>query len=301
MSDFAHTQHDVDATACSGCGTCADVCPAHVFEVVEAGGRKRAVVAPQFADACMRCGHCVAACPSGAIAVEGLGPDDVFPLPPERPDADAFQRLLERRRSVRAFRDEPVPRALLERLVAMVALAPMGYTPHKLDVTVVARPETMRRVLPAMVGLYEKLVRAWRNPLLRRLVSRTLAPDARRALASHVLPTLPARLAGARAGRWDTITRGAPAMLLFHSRPDAGNASEDARVAAAWALLAAHALGLGATMIGLVPPAVEKAPEARRLLGVPAAHRVHAAVIVGFPRYRFLRGIRRRFPAVNWT
>lgn len=301
MSDSAHTRHDLDPSACSGCGSCADVCPAHVLDVEERDGKKRAVAVPAFAGACMRCGHCMAVCPTGAIAVEGIAPEDLFPLPPERPDPDAFQRLLERRRSVRAFRDEPVPRALLERLVAMVALAPMGYTPHKLDVTVVERPETMRRALPAMVALYEKLVRAWRSPVGRWIVSRKLAPDARRALATHVLPTMPARLEGTRAGRWDTITRGAPAMLLFHALPDAGNASEDARIAAAWALLGAHALGLGATMVGLVPPAVEKTPELRRLFGIPAAHRVHAAVIVGFPRYRFLRGVRRRLPAVHWA
>lgn len=272
-----------------------------MFEVGEEGGKKRAVAVAVFANACIRCGHCVAACPTGAVAVEGIAPEDVFPLPPGRPDADTLERLLERRRSVRAFREEPVPRAVLERLVAMVALAPMGYTPHKLDVTVVERPETMRDALPPMVALYDELVRAWRRPLLRWFVSRTLAPDARHALASHVLPTLAARLEGTRAGRWDTITRGAPAMLLFHSLPDAGNASEDAHVAAAWALLAADALGLGATVIGLVPPAVEKSPELRRLFGIPAAHRVHAAVIVGFPRYRFLRGIRRRWPAVHWV
>jgi len=82
----------------------------------------------------------------------------------------------------------------------MVALAPMGYTPPKLDVTVVERPETMRRTLPAMVALYEGLVRAWRTPVGRWIVSRKLAPDARHALATHVLPTMQARLEGTRAG-----------------------------------------------------------------------------------------------------
>jgi nitroreductase/ferredoxin len=301
MSEYGTTQHTIDAATCSGCGTCADLCPAHVFEVVEQGGKKLARRVPAFGDGCMRCGHCMAACPTASVTVEGIAPEDLYPLPPERPDADAFQRFLERRRSVRAFQDVPVPRPLLERIVAMVALAPMGYTPHKLDVTVVERRETMARALPGMVALYQKLLGAWRNRLLRWLISRELAPDLLHALATHVMPTLAPRLEGTRAGRWDTITRGAPAMLLFHSRPDAGDSSEDARVAAAYALLAAHALGLGATMIGLVPPAVEKSPEVRRILGIPEGHRVHTAVIVGIPRYRFLRGIRRSLPAVHWA
>jgi len=301
VDDARPTRHAVDEGACSACGACADVCPAHVFVLAEAGGRRRVRVVPLAAGACIRCGHCMAVCPTRAVAVEGIAPDDLYPLPPEKPDPDAFQRLLERRRSVRAFKDQPVPRELLERIVAMVALAPMGYTPHKLDVTVIQRRETITRALPGMIGLYERLLRGWRFAPVRWSIRREVGPDGFRALAEHVVPTLGPRLAAMRAGRFDSITRGAPAMLLFHAPPDAGNSSEDARVAATYALLAAHALGLGATMLGLVPPAVDKVPEVRRVFGIPDGHRVHTAVIVGIPRHRYLRGIRRRLPAVRWV
>jgi ferredoxin len=301
MTRPAHTQQTIDLAACSGCGTCADLCPAHVFEVVEEGGEKRARRVPVFADGCQRCGHCVAACPSGAIAVEGIRPEDLFPLGPDRLDADDVQRFLERRRSVRVFRDEPVPRAALERIVAMVALAPMAYTPHKLDLTVVATPAAMAAARPDYLALYEGLLGAWRRRLTRFFIRRALPPDERTGLSEHVMPTLGPRLEAMRAGRWDTITRGAPAMILFHSRPDEGACSHDAYIAASWALLAAHALGLGATIIDLVPPAVNRSPALRRRMGLPAAHVVHAAVILGRPRYRFLRGLRRALPGVHWV
>jgi ferredoxin len=294
------TQQTIDAT-CNGCGVCADLCPAHVFEIAEEGGKKRARTAPAFADGCMRCGHCAAACPSESISVEGLSPDDFFPLGKGTLGPDELQRFLESRRSVRVFKDRAVPREALERIVAMVALAPMGYTPHKLDVTVVSSRETMARALPGMVALYERMLRAWRNPLLRWGIRRELPPDELTGLRDHVIPTLPARLAGMREGRWDTITRGAPAMLLFHSLPEAGVSSVDARIAGAYALLAAHALGLGATMIDLVPPAVNRSAEVREIFEIPRGHKVHAAVVVGVPRHRFHRGIRRALPAVRWV
>jgi nitroreductase len=243
----------------------------------------------------------VAACPTGSIAVEGFPPEALFPLPGGAAGPEAFQALLASRRSVRAFEDRPVPRALLERILSMVALAPMGYTPPKLDVTVVSGREAMARALPPMVALYEGLLRAWRNPLLRWGIRRELAPDELTGLRDHVLPTLPPRLEGTRRGRWDTITRGAPAMLLFHSRPEAGDATADARVAGTYALLAAHALGLGATMIDLVPAALNHSAEARACFQVPQEHVVHVAVVLGFPRYRFHHGIRRSFPAVRWV
>jgi len=295
------TEHRVDPATCSGCGTCAELCPSHAIEIATEDGKLRARPAPALADGCIRCGQCVAACPTDSISVEGLAPDRFFRLPRERLDPEALQALLESRRSVRAFKDQPVPRQLLERIVSMVALAPMGYTPPKLDVTVVSSREALARALPAMVALYQQLLRAWRSPLLRWFIRRELEPDQLTGLRDHVLPTLAPRLEGTRRGRWDTITRGAPAMLLLHSRPEAGDATADARVAGTYALLAAHALGLGATMIDLVPPAVNRSAEARAAFRIPEGHLVHTAVIVGFPRYRFRHGIRRELPAVRWV
>ncbi len=295
------TQHAVDPAACSGCGACAEVCPAHVFELVEEGGAKRARRVARFAADCQRCGHCLAACPTGALAVEGIAPEALFPLAPSRLAADELERFLERRRSVRAFRDEPVPREALERIVAMIALAPMAYTPPKLALTVVENPAVLAAARPELVALYEGLLGAWRRRVQRFFLRRALTPDADTALTEHVLPTLAPRLEAMRAGRWDTITRGAPAMILFHSPPAAGACTRDAPIAAGWALLAAHALGLGATMIDLVPPAVNHSAALRRRLEIPAGHVVHAAVIVGRPRYRVLRGIRRALPAVRWV
>ncbi len=72
-------------------------------------------------------------------------------------------------------------------------------------------------------------------------------------------------------------------------------------MAATYALPAAHALGLDATMIDLVPPAVNHSAEVGAILRIPEGHQVHAAVIVGIPRYRFRYGIRRDFPAVRWV
>jgi ferredoxin len=297
------TELAVDPATCSGCGTCAELCPAHAIEIAARpeDGRKRAQAAPELADGCMRCGQCMAACPTDSIAVEGIPRQDLFPLTKEPLDPDAFQAMLESRRSVRVFKDEPVPPEALERIVSMVALAPMAYTPHKLDVTVVASPEAMRQAAPAMAEVYQGLVRAWRSRISRWFIRRELPPDELTALREHVMPTLPQRLEGMRTGRWDTITRGAPAMLLFHAAPEAGGSAADGRIAGTYALLAAHALGLGATMLDLVPPAVDHSPQVRAIFRIPEGHRVRAAVVVGVPRYRFHKGIRRRLPAVRWV
>jgi len=53
----------VDVDKCTGCGTCVDVCPAGVFELVE--GKS----SPVNMDECLACHTCESQCPENAIEV----------------------------------------------------------------------------------------------------------------------------------------------------------------------------------------------------------------------------------------
>jgi nitroreductase len=103
-----------------------------------------------------------------------------------------------------------------------------------------------------------------------------------------------------KAGKYDTITRGAPTMLLFHAHQEAGSHSEDVFIALTYGLLAAHNLGLGACAIGLAPPVVERSPTLREMFQIPPDNEVQGCIIVGYPKYHFKRGIRRKMAGVHW-
>lgn len=62
---------EIDHGACTGCGTCAEICPADVFEM-DAGAPT--VVDPE---ACTSCGVCADQCPTDAIDVEMATSTDV--------------------------------------------------------------------------------------------------------------------------------------------------------------------------------------------------------------------------------
>ncbi|OYT30277.1 MAG: ferredoxin [Thermofilum sp. ex4484_79] len=54
----------VDKDKCTGCGTCAEICPMQVFDIVEGKAE------PVRADQCVGCRACEMQCPAGAITVE---------------------------------------------------------------------------------------------------------------------------------------------------------------------------------------------------------------------------------------
>lgn len=53
----------MDTEKCTGCGTCVDVCPVGVYEIVD--GKS----SPVHVDECLACHACESQCPEGAIEV----------------------------------------------------------------------------------------------------------------------------------------------------------------------------------------------------------------------------------------
>jgi len=70
------------------------------------------------------------------------------------------------------------------------------------------------------------------------------------------------------------ITWDAPSLMLFHADKSAESYSVDACIALIYAFLSTHALGLGATVSGLLPPAVNHTRELKKMLNIPEDHRV---------------------------
>jgi nitroreductase/NAD-dependent dihydropyrimidine dehydrogenase PreA subunit len=294
---------EINVETCQGCGLCASVCPVWVPHLVNGpAGQKVAELRAERLPTCVACGHCMAVCPTRSVRIAGLSYEDDFYALPEGPvDGEGWLDLLATRRSIRVFRDRPVEREVVEQILQAIALAPMGVPPHKIEVTVVQDRKAIEQALPVMVEMYENLGQWIRNPFMRVVIRRRAGRSGYRSLTGHVLPTMRFRLPDMRAGLGDAFTRGAPTLLLFHADRDADNHTEDGFIALAYGLLAAHGLGLGASAISLVSGAVERSPELRQLFRIPVQNEVVASMILGHPKVRFRRGIRRELAGVHWV
>ncbi|HOE04942.1 MAG TPA: nitroreductase family protein [Bacteroidales bacterium] len=285
----------LNASLCKKCRICTEICPNLIFRFYEGEIHCDDSRLPL----CIGCGQCMAACSSQAIQIEGIRyGSEIFPLAQETVSDAGFVSLLESRRSVRSFLDKDVPEELLRDIVDSIAMAPPSFPPVKISLSVVKNRETMERLLPHMVGLYDNMVKGLKHPVAKHMIRRKMGAEKYRLVKNHLLPILNAKLPSMKAGTENAITRGAPAMIVFHAHSEAENAATDTYIALGFALLRAHSLKLGATCVDLIAPAINKVPLLKELLQIPEQHTAIAAIIVGYPKYRFRNGIRRSLQSV---
>ncbi|MDN0059850.1 nitroreductase family protein [Mediterraneibacter glycyrrhizinilyticus] len=101
----------VEREKCIGCGLCVKDCPAGKLKLEE----KKAVYTPE----CIQCGHCIAVCPQAAVSIPEYDMGDVEEFDKETfaVDPEHFLRAVKFRRSVRSYREKPVEREKLERIL----------------------------------------------------------------------------------------------------------------------------------------------------------------------------------------
>jgi nitroreductase/NAD-dependent dihydropyrimidine dehydrogenase PreA subunit len=288
--------HTIDPTRCTGCGLCEMICGCWIYDRTDDG----VTIDPDSEELCVRCGHCMAICPTKAVQIEGMDYADFPELSPSPATSEALEALLKRRRSTRVFREDPVPREVLERIAEAAATAPMGFPPSEVNLTVLSTREQVAKIVPASVKQFEELQQMTRNRLGRAAMRRMVGQRVYRMLTEHMLPFAGPGLALYHNDGTDFVTWGAPTLMLFHADPDHLMGDTNCLLAATHAMLMAEALGIGNIMLGVAASAVQYTLELKRALDIPPANEVFSALALGYAQCQFERGIRRPLKSVSW-
>ena len=93
----------------------------------------------------------------------------------------------------------------------------------------------------------------------------------------------------------------APVLMIFHASRWGASYEQNGHLVCHHAMLAALSLGLGSTIIGMIPPVVERSKELRARYGIHKDNRVLTSLILGHPKFRYRQGIRRDLAGVQFN
>lgn len=269
---------EIDSKTCKGDGRCVEICPIkilrmnkekHVPEFVEGGE-----------EVCIKCGHCFAFCPPGSIKLDDIDAGGVVRLDHSKlPSAQQAELLLKGRRSIRNYKDDPVSKDAVEKLLDIARYAPSGINRQPVNWAVVMGKEKVGELSGLVAGWMEELISA--------------KSEMAEALRFY-------RLVDAWKRGEDMICRNAPCVIIAYGLKDDPLVPQSCTIAATYLELAAFASGLGACWAGYVQMAVNMSDKVRKFTGISPRAMAGGAMMIGHAKYRYSR-IPARNPAhVLW-
>lgn len=285
----------VDHEICRKCGLCVEAC---IHVKLEQPDKTALPVVVDDMD-CIACGHCMAVCPSGALSHSEFGPGSIRPLDLELlPDAAQMMETLRARRSYRKFKDERIPREVLEQVVEAARLAPSEHNRQSTSFLVVEDPEMLKRVVDLTVQFLDGMSKYFRHPIKGR-IARMMGGDQIRGVMSMV-PVFEGVVQLAREGHDLPMLLDAPAWIVFYSSKTAGYGVVNASLAMQNAWLMADRLGLGAFYTGFLLVPTMRGFAMHDLLGLDHDQEIHGALALGVPRVAYKKWPSKRPANVRW-
>ncbi|MFW6135936.1 MAG: nitroreductase family protein, partial [Chloroflexota bacterium] len=188
------------------------------------------------------------------------------------PSYEKLIAALRQRRSLRVYRDKPVPRQTVRQLVDASRWAPSATNRQAVDWIAIDDPARIARLSEEVATTCSRLAPLLRNRLLRPFLTLMLGKDnAREAIdAADDFERLGEQLEEGA----DLIFYEAPVVLVAHGPRGAFFGREDAVYAAYHLMLAAERLGLGTCHVGYVNAALERNRSIEQLVGLPEGRQV---------------------------
>ncbi len=295
----------------SSCQFCWENCPFRAWELVE--GQEPRLAAGY---ACFSCHNCVVACPRNAIsAVEPyhVGEGYFVTLPkgielrrPVKPlDAEGkpdewtpLEKAVLNRRSVRNFKDKPVPEHLVRRVLEAGRFAPSAGNCQPWKFIVVSDRALLNEMNEAMFNALSIVATTYTDDEMVKQVA--AAVESTGQAPGSFDPRMALGVMRSIGRRYKPVLLGAPVVILM---------LEDQRAVSAGGInvgicgqnmtLVANSLGLGACWVGFVT-VLSRLPGWPEKLGIAPPWRLVASVALGYPKFKQEGIVPREYRPVTW-
>lgn len=273
---------------CNQCLLCARDCVAGVWRIVD--GKSQ----PVDIDSCNRCGHCLAVCPCDAIIHDGLKKDQTVKVNRNNLNPEAFRDIITSRRSIRQFKNVPVPRDVIEQILDLGRYSPTASNDQNVGYIVITDKKLIEEAAKKIWGFVSRLYDKTKKGIGKIIVNVT-------GLNNHrYLRVMDYCQKQAVEGGRDFILHNAPVLILIHAPKGARFASDNCNISATTIINYAHSLGLGTCLIGFMVMFLRYSGSLRKKFGIPKGRRVYASLVMGYPAYKFTYTASRKKPEVQW-
>jgi nitroreductase/NAD-dependent dihydropyrimidine dehydrogenase PreA subunit len=287
------TPPHVEIDKCKGCGQCVKVCPALVFELKEKKSEVR------YGEGCIACGHCWAVCPEEAIIQQEATPStSLKPGPGSAVSADTLQLLIRERRSTRLFKDEPVSKEQLLKIIEAGRYAPTASNRQDVNYVILSNQQKVSELRSLVESFMEKTFRAMQNSAIALFYKMKFGSSAvdllhHYAMGYQFLKTRKEKNA------YFPLPFGS-AVIITHAQSFDTMAPFNCSVAIYNCSLMAHSLGLGSCFMGFVQIGANMDKKIKHWLEIPKEHQSYGAMVLGHPDVRYRRLIERKKPDIKW-
>ncbi|MFC1835700.1 nitroreductase family protein [Thermodesulfobacteriota bacterium] len=268
----------VDREKCARDRFCAQVCPRGIIEMKTREDFPKP--AKNADELCINCGHCVSVCPHGAMSLNTMGPEDCPPIQKELIlTPEHAEHFLRYRRSIRRYKDTPLDRDTISKLIRMAAYAPSGHNMQPVKWLVVEKREEVKDLAGIVVQWMRQMI--------------------------HDKPEIAGPMHFDRViGAWmlgkDAVLRSAPHLIVAHGIKELPAAHVASIIALTYLELAATSLGVGACWAGYFMACAANHPPMAEALALPQDQQVYGAMMVGRPKYPYQRLPLRNEPSIAW-
>ena len=268
----------IDEQKCSKDGICAAECPAAVIKFSGTDVPRPSASAAAF---CINCGHCVAVCPHGALTHKNLSPGDCLAVDKGMiPDERQTEHFLRHRRAIRTYKNKPVEKEKIEKLIGMAAYAPSGHNSQPVHWQVIYGKEKVAELSAHVID--------WMRQTLKE------RPDFGKMMHFDIITSA-----------WDleidVVSRGCAALVLTNGGTKDPFADAACKIAMTFFDLAVPSMGLGSCWNGYFSRAACVWPPLKKALGLSDRMTNYGAMMVGYPKFKYPRMPARNAPRITWT
>ena len=270
----------VDPDKCNRDYICESECPVQIIELTDESPTPQLKEGQE--DLCINCGHCVAVCPSGAISLSTMHAEECKSTEDlHLPSAEHFANLVQSRRSIRVYKDKPVEKEKLERIMDTVRYAPTGKNTQLVQWLIISDKEKLENLASLCID--------WMRDQIDKKSQIAESFGMQRIVES-----------------WDKgndhVLRSAPCLVVTHAPVVYAGGVIDSTIALSTFELTASTEGLGTCWAGFFMIAASQWPPLQKALDLPESdiEVLTGAMMVGYPKRAYKKIPLRNEAKVIW-